>query len=249
MNNFNVNLQGEVAIVTGAGGIGAAIIKGLIRNGAFVIVGDIKLDKIKKEMGEDSFYKDKISFLQIDTSDFRQVTEMINKTIKKYGKIDILINTVGILRESSILETSKDEWDKTLHINLDSVFNLCKAVMPYMVRQKKGKIVNFTSIAGQRGSSLSVHYGSSKAGIIGFTMSLAKEVGCYGINVNAIAPGIIRSDMSKKKITTTTEKYLSQIPLHRFGEPKDVVGMVLLLVSHAGNYVTGQIININGGMG
>ena len=249
MNNFNVNLQGEVAIVTGAGGIGAAIIKGLIRNGAFVIVGDIKLDKIKKEMGEDSFYKDKISFLQIDTSDFRQVTEMINKTIKKYGKIDILINTVGILRESSILETSKDEWDKTLHINLDSVFNLCKAVMPYMVRQKKGKIVNFTSIAGQRGSSLSVHYGSSKAGIIGFTMSLAKEVGCYGINVNAIAPGIIRSDMSKKKITTTTEKYLSQIPLHRFGEPEDVVGMVLLLVSHAGNYVTGQIININGGMG
>jgi 3-oxoacyl-[acyl-carrier protein] reductase len=248
MNNFNVDLQGEVAIVTGAGGIGAAIIKGLIRNGAFVIVGDIKLDKIKKEMGEDGFYKDKISFLQIDASDFSQVTEMINKTMKKYGKIDILLNTVGILRESSILETSKDEWDKTLHINLDSVFNLCKAVMPYMVRQKKGKIVNFTSIAGQRGSSLSVHYGSSKAGIIGFTKSLAKEVGCYGINVNAIAPGIIRSEMSKKKITAYTEKYLNQIPLHRFGEPEDVVGIILLLVSHAGNYITGQIININGGM-
>ena len=249
MSNFNVNLQGEVAIVTGAGGIGAAIIKGLIRNGAFVIVGDIKLDKIKKEMGEDGFYKDKISFLRIDISDFHQVTEMISKTIETYGKIDILINTVGILRESSILETSKDEWDKTLHINLDSVFNLCKAVMPHMVKQKKGKIVNFTSIAGQRGSSLSVHYGSSKAGIIGFTMSLAKEVGRYGINVNAIAPGIIKSDMSKKKITTATEKYLNQIPLHRFGEPEDVVGMVLLLVSRAGNYVTGQIININGGMG
>jgi len=249
MSNFNVNLQGEVAIVTGAGGIGTAIIKGLIRNGAFVIIGDVKLDKIKKEIGEDSFYKDKIAFLQIDASDFRQVTEMINETIKKYGKIDILINTVGILRESSILETSKDEWDKTLHINLDSVFNLCKGVIPHMVRQKKGKIVNFTSIAGQRGSSLSVHYGSSKAGIIGFTRSLAKEVGCYGINVNAIAPGIIRSGMSKKKITTTTEKYLSQIPLDRFGEPEDVVGMILLLVSHAGNYVTGQIININGGMG
>lgn len=248
MSNFNVNLQGEVAIVTGAGGIGAAIIKGLIRNGAFVIVGDIKLDKIKKEVGEDSFYKDKISFLQIDISNFSQVTEMISKTIKKYGKIDILINTVGILRESSILETSKDEWDKTLHINLDSVFNLCKAVMPYMVRQRKGKIVNFTSIAGQRGSSLSVHYGSSKAGIIGFTKSLAKEVACYGINVNAIAPGIIRSDMSKKKITAYTEKYLNQIPLHRFGEPEDVVGTILLLVSRAGDYITGQIININGGM-
>jgi len=248
MSNFNVNLQGEVAIVTGAGGIGAAIIKGLIRNGAFVIVGDIKLDKIKKEVGEDSFYKDKISFLQIDISNFSQVTEMISKTIKKYGKIDILINTVGILRESSILETSKDEWDKTLHINLDSVFNLCKAVMPYMVRQRKGKIVNFTSIAGQRGSSLSVHYGSSKAGIIGFTKSLAKEVACYWINVNAIAPGIIRSDMSKKKITAYTEKYLNQIPLHRFGEPEDVVGTILLLVSRAGDYITGQIININGGM-
>jgi len=249
MIDFNINLQGEVAIVTGAGGIGAAIIKGLIRNGAFVIVGDVKLDKIKEEIGENNFYKDKISFLRIDTSDFHQVTEMINKTIETYGKIDILINTVGILRESSILETSKDEWDKTLHINLDSVFNLCKAVMPHMVKQKKGKIVNFTSIAGQRGSSLSVHYGSSKAGIIGFTMSLAKEVGRYGINVNAIAPGIIKSDMSKKKITTATEKYLNQIPLHRFGEPEDVVGMVLLLVSRAGNYVTGQIININGGMG
>ncbi len=249
MIDFNVNLQGEVAIVTGAGGIGAAIIKDLIRNGAFVIVGDVKLDKIKKEIGEDNFYKDKISFLQIDISDFHQVTEMINKTIETHGKIDILINTVGILRESSILETSKDEWDKTLHINLDSVFNLCKGVIPYMVKQKKGKIVNFTSIAGQRGSSLSVHYGSSKAGIIGFTMSLAKEVARYGINVNAIAPGIIKSDMSKKKITTATEKYLNQIPLQRFGEPEDIVGMVLLLVSRAGNYVTGQIININGGMG
>jgi 3-oxoacyl-[acyl-carrier protein] reductase len=249
MIDFNVNLQGEVAIVTGAGGIGAAIIKDLIRNGAFVIVGDVKLDKIKKEIGEDNFYKDKISFLQIDISDFHQVTEMINKTIERHGKIDILINTVGILRESSILETSKDEWDKTLHINLDSVFNLCKGVIPYMVKQKKGKIVNFTSIAGQRGSSLSVHYGSSKAGIIGFTMSLAKEVARYGINVNAIAPGIIKSDMSKKKITTATEKYLNQIPLQRFGEPEDIVGMVLLLVSRAGNYVTGQIININGGMG
>jgi len=249
MVDFNINLQGEVAIVTGAGGIGAAIIKDLIRNGAFVIVGDVKLDKIKEEIGEDNFYKDKISFLQIDISDFHQVTEMINKTIETHGKIDILINTVGILRESSILETSKDEWSKTLHINLDSVFNLCKGVIPHMVKQKKGKIVNFTSIAGQRGSSLSVHYGSSKAGIIGFTMSLAKEVGRYGINVNAIAPGIIRSDMSKKKITTATEKYLNQIPLQRFGEPEDIVGMVLLLVSRAGNYVTGQIININGGMG
>jgi len=248
MSNFNVNLQGEVAIVTGAGGIGTAIIKSLIRNGAFVIVGDIKLDKIKKEVREDSFYKDKISFLQIDISNFGQVTEMISKTIKKYSKIDILINTVGILRESSILETSKEEWDKTLHINLDSVFNLCKAVMPYMVRQRKGNIVNFTSIAGQRGSSLSVHYGSSKAGIIGFTKSLAKEAACYGINVNAIAPGIIRSDMSKKKITAYTEKYLNQIPLHRFGEPEDVVGIILLLISHAGDYITGQIININGGM-
>ena len=249
MIDFNVNLQGEVAIVTGAGGIGAAIIKDLIRNGAFVIVGDVKLDKIKEEIGENNLYKDKISFLQIDISDFHQVTEMIIKTIETHGKIDILINTVGILRESSILETSKDEWDKTLHINLDSVFNLCKGVIPYMVKQKKGKIVNFTSIAGQRGSSLSVHYGSSKAGIIGFTMSLAKEVARYGINVNAIAPGIIRSDMSKKKITTATEKYLNQIPLQRFGEPEDIVGMVLLLVSRAGNYVTGQIININGGMG
>ena len=249
MIDFNVNLQGEVAIVTGAGGIGAAIIKDLIRNGAFVIVGDVKLDKIKKEIGEDNFYKDKISFLQIDISNVHQVTEMINKTIERHGKIDILINTVGILRESSILETSKDEWDKTLHINLDSVFNLCKGVIPYMVKQKKGKIVNFTSIAGQRGSSLSVHYGSSKAGIIGFTMSLAKEVARYGINVNAIAPGIIKSDMSKKKITTATEKYLNQIPLQRFGEPEDIVGMVLLLVSRAGNYVTGQIIYINGGRG
>ena len=158
MIDFNVNLQGEVAIVTGAGGIGAAIIKDLIRNGAFVIVGDVKLDKIKEEIGENNLYKDKISFLQIDISDFHQVTEMISKTIETHGKIDILINTVGILRESSILETSKDEWDKTLHINLDSVFNLCKGVIPYMVKQKKGKIVNFTSIAGQRGSSLSVHF-------------------------------------------------------------------------------------------
>ena len=246
MNKFN--LKGEIAVVTGAGGIGAAIIKGLIMNEAFVVVGDIALDKIKREMKGSDFYRDKVAFHQVDASDFNQVTEMIDKTVKRYGKLDILVNTVGILRETSILKTSKDEWDETLHVNLDSVFNLCKAVTPYMVKQRKGKIVNFTSIAGQRGSSLSVHYGSSKAGIIGFTKSLAKEIAGYGVNVNAIAPGIIKSDMSKEKITESTEKYLNQIPLRRFGEPEDVVGLILLLVSRAGDYITGQIMNINGGM-
>jgi 3-oxoacyl-[acyl-carrier protein] reductase len=173
---------------------------------------------------------------------------MVNKVIEKYKRIDILINTVGILRESSIVDTSEIEWDKTLQVNLKSLFNHCKEIIPFMIKQREGKIINFASIAGERGSSLSVHYGSSKAGVIGFTKSLAREVGRYGINVNAIAPGIIKTRMAKQKITQEPSKYLNQIPLGRFGLPEDVVGIVLLLVSKRGNYITGQTINVNGGM-
>lgn len=173
---------------------------------------------------------------------------MVKKVTEKYKKIDILINTVGILRESSIVDTPEIEWDKTLQVNLKSLFNLCKEIIPFMIKQRGGKIVNFASIAGERGSSLSVHYGSSKAGVIGFTKSLAKEVGRYGINVNAIAPGIIKTKMAKQKITQKRSKYLNQIPLGRFGIPEDLVGIVLLLVSEKGNYITGQTIDVNGGM-
>ncbi len=249
MINFNVHLPGEIAIVTGAGGMGTAIIKALIRSKAIVIVGSRSLEKIRKDMEKDAIEQDQISFFQVDISDYFQVTEFINSVVKRFGRIDILVNTVGILSESSILQSSIGDWENTIHVNLDSVFYISKSVLPHMIRQKRGKIINFASIAGERGSSLSVHYGSSKAGVIGFTKSLAREVGCYGITVNAISPGIIRTDMSKEKRGPNAEKYLSQIPLQRFGEPEDIVGMVLLLVSEAGNYITGQIMNINGGMG
>ena len=249
MNNLKICLQGEVAIVTGAGGMGTAIIKSLLRSGASVVVGNRSLEKIRKEIAKENFHQEKVSFFEVDVGDFFQVTDLINTTIKKHHKIDILINTAGILLESSILQTSVEDWDRTLQVNLDGAFYLSKAVLPYMIEQKKGKMIHFASIAGHRGSALSVHYSSSKAGMIGFIKSLAKEVGRYGINVNAISPGIIRTDMSKEKRGKNAEKYLSQIPLQRFGEPEDIVGMILLLVSDAGSYITGQIIHINGGMG
>lgn len=244
---MNVRLEGDIAIVAGAGGIGKAIIKGLIQNGARVIISDINLERAKRVINEDKLPEDRALAIEVDTGDSNQVTRMVQTVLDNFGKIDILVNTIGILRESPIAQTTETEWDETLQVNLKSAFNLCKAVIPSMIKRRKGKIVNFASIAGQRGSALSVHYGASKAGIIGFTKSLAREIGRYGINVNAIAPGIIRTEMSQKKVTEERAKYLSQILLGRFGEPEDVVGVVLLLVSEEGNYITSQIINVDGG--
>lgn len=244
---MNVRLEGDIAIVAGAGGIGKAIIKGLIQNGARVIISDINLERARRVINEDKLPEDRALTIEVDAGDSNQVTRMVQTVLDNFGKIDILVNTVGILRESPIAQTTEIEWDETLQVNLKSAFNLCKAVIPSMIKRRKGKIVNFASIAGQRGSALSVHYGASKAGIIGFTKSLAREIGRYGINVNAIAPGIIRTEMSKKKVTEERAKYLSQILLGRFGEPEDVVGVVLLLVSEEGNYITSQIINVDGG--
>jgi len=244
---MNVRLEGDIAIVAGAGGIGKAIIKGLIQNGARVIISDINLERARRVINEDKLPEDRALAIEVDTGDSNQVTRMVQTVLDNFGKIDILVNTVGILRESPITQTTEIGWDETLQVNLKSAFNLCKAVIPSMIKRRKGKIVNFASIAGQRGSALSVHYGASKAGIIGFTKSLAREIGRYGINVNAIAPGIIRTEMSQKKVTEERAKYLSQILLGRFGEPEDVVGVVLLLVSEEGNYITSQIINVDGG--
>lgn len=248
MFSQHLRLEEDVAIVSGAGGIGKAIIKGLIQNGAKVIASDINLERAKKIIDESKLARDRALAIKVDTGNSNQVAKMVQIVLDNFGKIDILINTVGILQESPIAQTPEIEWDEILRVNLKSVFNLCKAVIPSMIKQRKGKIVNFASIAGQRGSSLSVHYGASKAGVIGFTKSLAKEVGHYGINVNAIAPGIIRTEMAKKKMTEERTKYLNQIPLKRFGEPEDVVGIVLLLVSKEGDYITSQIINVDGGM-
>ncbi len=244
----SIDLKDEIAVVTGSGDIGEAIIEGLIQNYVKIIICDINLENAKYIVSKYKLSEDRLIALEVDTSDSNQVSKMVKKVIEKNKRIDILINTVGILRESSIVDTSEIEWDKTLQVNLKSLFNLCKEIIPYMIKQREGKIINFASIAGERGSSLSVHYGSSKAGVIGFTKSLAKEVGRYGINVNAIAPGIIKTRMAKQKITQEPSKYLSQIPLGRFGVPEDVVGIVLLLISKRGNYITGQTINVNGGM-
>jgi len=244
----SIDLKDKIAVVTGSGDLGEAIIEGLIQNYVKVIICDVNLENAKCIVNKYKLSEDRLIALEVDTSDSNQVSKMVNKVIEKYKRIDILINTVGILRESSIVDTSEIEWDKTLQVNLKSLFNLCKEIIPFMIKQREGKIINFASIAGERGSSLSVHYGSSKAGVIGFTKSLAKEVGRYGINVNAIAPGIIKTKMAKQKITQEPSKYLNQIPLGRFGLPEDVVGIVLLLVSKRGNYITGQTINVNGGM-
>ncbi|MEA2021688.1 MAG: SDR family oxidoreductase [Candidatus Caldatribacteriota bacterium] len=244
----SIDLKDKIAVVTGSGDLGEAIIEGLIQNYVKIIICDINLENAKYIVNKYKLSEDRLIALKVDTGDSNQVSKMVKKIIEKYKRIDILINTVGILRESSIVNTSEIEWDKTLQVNLKSLFNLCKEIIPFMIKQREGKIVNFASIAGERGSSLSVHYGSSKAGVIGFTKSLAKEVGRYGINVNAIAPGIIKTRMAKQKITQEPSKYLNQISLGRFGVPEDVVGIVLLLVSKSGNYITGQTINVNGGM-
>lgn len=243
-------LNDKVAVVTGgARGIGRATSIKLSGLGAKVIVNyahrpdaaEGVVEMIKAGGGEAAPYK-------ADVSDFSNVKDMMKFTVDTYGKIDILINNAGVTKDKLILRMSDDDWDKVINTNLKGAFNCIKGASRYMLKNRYGKIVNTASVIGIVGNTGQANYSASKAGIIGLTKSAAKEFSSRGINVNAVAPGFIDTQMTKELKEDLRQEMLKTIPLGRFGTPEDVSNVITFLVSPYSDYITGQVIHIDGGM-
>jgi 3-oxoacyl-[acyl-carrier protein] reductase len=242
-----VDLKGKVVIVTGAGhGIGREIALSLARNGAEVVVTDVT-DAIFEVGKQIEALGSKALPIKCDVTDFEQAQDVEEKVVGKYERIDVLVNNAGIYPQKAFLDMTADDWNKVLRINLNGVFHCTKAVIPKMVKQRYGKIVNIASIAGAVvGFQNLAHYSASKAAIAGFTKSLALEVAQYGINVNAVAPGPIDvGDMAAN--TEIYQQIIKAIPVGRVGLPIDIANLVVFLVSDESNFITGQCIVSDGG--
>lgn len=243
------DLTGKVAIVTGAGrGIGKEILLLLAKAGASVVACDID-EKITCETADlvCDLGAEAIA-LQVDVSRVDSVQECVQKVLDKFGKVDILINNAGVTRDKLLVRMSEQEWDLVIAVNLKGAFNFTKAVVRPMMKQRSGRIVNIASVIGVMGNAGQANYAASKAGVIGFTKSIAKEVASRGINVNAIAPGFIDTEMTKKLPKDTQDAMLKMIPLSRFGETMDVAKLALFLCSELSDYITGEVIKVDGGM-
>lgn len=242
------DLKGKVAIVTGAGhGIGKEIALSLARNGADVVITDVT-DEIFEVSKQIEALKSKALPIKCDVSDFGQARGVEEQVLEKFEKTDILVNNAGIYPQKQFLDMTVEDWSKVLHINLDGVFHCTKAVIPRMISQKHGKIVNIASIAGAIvGFSNLVHYSASKAAIVGFTKSLALEVAQYGINVNAVAPGPIDVGDLMQVNSAVYEQTIKAIPLGRMGRPLDIANLVVFLGSDESSFITGQCIVSDGG--
>jgi 3-oxoacyl-[acyl-carrier protein] reductase len=244
-----LKLEGKVALVTGAAqGIGRAVSLLLARNGADIIVSDINLQKAEETVKEVQTLGRKALAMKVDVATFGDVEKMVEAILAQFGKVDILVNNAGIARDKLILRMTEEDWDAVLNINLKGTFNCTKAVVRYMSKQKSGKIVNIASVVGEMGNAGQANYAASKAGVIGFTKTIAREFAHRGINVNAIAPGYIETPMTDALPDKVKEELKQLIPMDRLGKPEDVAEAVLFLVSESANYITGQVLNVNGGI-
>lgn len=244
-----MDLKEKVVLITGAGGgIGKAIALKFSKFKAKVAVTDI-IEELSLDVASQIINQGGEAFgVKVDVSQISSVEEMVKKTLDKFSKIDILINNAGITRDNLLLRMSGEEWDKVIDINLKGTFNCTKAVVRFMMKQRYGKIVNIASIVGMIGNAGQSNYAASKGGIISLTKTWAKEFASRGINVNAIAPGFIRTKMTDKLSEEAKEKIKRQIPLMRLGEVEDVANVCLFLCSDEANYVTGEVIRVDGGM-
>lgn len=243
-------LTGKVALVTGASrGIGSAIAKSLAREGAFVIVNyngskekaEAVVSEIKAAGG------DGVS-LQCDVSDFTACGAMIENCIKEYGHIDILVNNAGITRDNLLMKMSEEDFDAVLNTNLKGAFNTIRHMSRYFLKQRAGSIINISSVSGVIGNAGQANYSASKAGVIGLTKSVARELSKRGITCNAVAPGFIETEMTEQMPESAKEAVKQQIPLQRTGKVEDIAGVVTFLASEKASYITGQVISVDGGM-
>ncbi|GAA0861134.1 3-oxoacyl-[acyl-carrier-protein] reductase [Paraclostridium tenue] len=245
-----VNLDGKVCLITGGSrGIGKAIAKKLALHKANIIINYTSNEndalKVKEEIKE---YGVKCVLIKCDVSKNSDVENMIETAINEFGKIDILVNNAGVTKDGLLIRMKEEDFDKVIDINLKGVFNCTKLVCKYMMKKRYGKIINISSVVGITGNIGQVNYCASKAGVIGLTKSSARELASRNINVNAIAPGFIDTDMTSILNENLKEQMLKNIPQNRFGEAEDVANLVLFLASDMASYITGQVINVDGGM-
>jgi len=242
-------LEHKVAVITGgARGIGKEIALTFAREGANVVIADINPQSLAEAEKEIATIGVGAMSVSVDVTDFTQVEQMLNKTLDKFKKIDILINNAGITADGLLIRMKEEDWDKVIAVNLKGTFNCTKATSKIMMKQRSGKIVNIASIIGLIGNVGQANYAASKAGIIGLTKSAAKELASRGINVNAIAPGFIQTEMTTVLPEQVKAKMLEAIPMKKFGTPADVANLAVFLASEKADYITAQVVTIDGGM-
>jgi 3-oxoacyl-[acyl-carrier protein] reductase len=245
-----LDFNGKVAIITGSGrGIGFEIAKSLAKHGCSIVISDIDQEicenaakNIDVETGVEVFA------LKANVTKMEEVENLIKKTQEKFGRIDILINNAGITKDNLLLRLSPEDWSKVIDVNLNSVYFCTKAVIRTMLKQRYGKIVNVSSVVGVMGNPGQANYAASKAGILGFTKSIAKEFGAKGITCNAIAPGYIQTEMTDSLPKEYLDNIMKLVPAKRLGTTEDVSNLVLFLASDLSAYITGQVISVDGGM-
>lgn len=242
-------LNKKVAIITGgADGLGKAGAELFAQHGAQVIIWD--LNEVKGKQTADAITADggMAFFMKVNTAKSEEVEDAVNTIIAKFEKIDILVNNAGITRDASLLKMTRDQWDQVIDVNLTGVFNCTKSVAPHMVAKKYGRIINTSSIVALYGNFGQTNYVATKAGLIGMTKTWARELGRKGINVNAVAPGFIETDMVQKMPENVLEAMRSKVPLQRLGKPKEIANMYLFLATEEASYVNGTVISVDGGM-
>lgn len=242
--------ENKVALITGGTtGIGKEIALELAENGFNIAINyrseTDQMDALKQEIESKNV---KCIFVKADVSNFEQSEIMVKEVINEYGRIDVLVNNAGITQDGLIMRMKKESFDQVVDINLGGTFNVTRNVVPFMVKQRSGRIINVSSVVGVAGNAGQSNYAASKAGIIGFTKSLAKELSSRGILVNAIAPGFIETDMTSVLKDEVKTNIMNSIPLKREGKPEEVANVVKFLASEDSSYITGQVISVDGGM-
>ena len=246
---MELGLEGKTAIVTGAArGLGRSIAENLAKEGVKVVLADILFPQVKKVAQTIKADGNECLGVKVDVSNLKDLDKLVKRTVQRFGRIDMVVNNAGICYRDTIEEISQKEWDQVLAVNLKSMFFLYQKVLPYMKRRRYGRIVNLASVAGKVGGvHVGAHYSASKAGVICLTKSMALHGAKYGINVNAICPGVIGTEMVRSITPKQIKTYEGMIPLGYIGEPVEVAKAVLFLVSEMSNYITGEITDVNGG--
>lgn len=244
-----MDLKDQVAVVTGsARGIGKTIALTLADAGANIVVSDLNVEAGKETEEEIKAKGRDALWIKADVSKSDQASHLMESSHERFGQVDILVNNAGITRDNLLMRMSEDEWDSVIAVNLKGTYNCIRAATRIFMKQHSGRIINIASVVGQMGNAGQANYASSKAGVIGLTKSVAKELAARNVLVNAIAPGFIETAMTEKLPEKIRESLLKLIPLGKLGQPEDVAKVVLFLSSEKSNYITGQVINVDGGM-